>query len=350
MSFTTNSLTYGPSSLTLSYTATGPSSGPLLIFMHGWPGIALNWSSQLTHFATLGFRVLAPDMPGYGASSSRHIHSDYSISSIVTAMLALLESTGQPRAVWVAHDWGCGGLWGLAAHHPEVCRAVAALTIPYRTLDLGLEELLRLVNREIYPGERYPYGQWSYMAYYEQSFEAATAWLEQDVAGLLKSTLRRGDPNTFGKPAPTSDTVRDRGRLGGASRPPSVEQVPDEGQILPAASMKRLVEAMQKTGFFAANSYYMNHERNRKYALEESVNGGVLEMPVLFIEAKWDSICNTSVSDLAGPMKEYARDLTFASIESGHWVAEERPEETNSALQKWLAEKVSDWSPKEVGS
>lgn len=265
-------------------------------------------------------------------------------------MLALLKSTGQSQAVWVAHDWGCGGLWGLAAHHPEVCRAVAAITVPYRTLELGLEELIRLVNRDIYPEERYPYGQWSYQAYYEQSFEAATSWMEQDVAGLLKSLYRQGNPSTFGKPAHTADTVRDRGRGGGAPRPPSVEQVPDEGQILPMESMKRLVKAMQKTGFFAANAYYMNHERNREYALENSVNGGVLEMPILFIEAKWDSICNTSVSDLAGPMEEYTKDLTSVSIESGHWAAEEKPEETNAALQKWLTEKVSDWSPKNVSS
>lgn len=62
MAFTTHSLTYGASSLTLAYTATGPAAGPLLVFLHGWPGIALNWSSQLSHFAALGYRVIAPDM------------------------------------------------------------------------------------------------------------------------------------------------------------------------------------------------------------------------------------------------------------------------------------------------
>lgn len=46
------------------YLAAGPKDAPLLIFIHGWPGIGKNWRNQLTTFAGLGFRVVAPDMPG----------------------------------------------------------------------------------------------------------------------------------------------------------------------------------------------------------------------------------------------------------------------------------------------
>ena len=49
---------------TTFYLAAGPAKGPLLIFIHGWPAIGFNWKSQLTTFASLGFRVVAPDMPG----------------------------------------------------------------------------------------------------------------------------------------------------------------------------------------------------------------------------------------------------------------------------------------------
>ena len=46
------------------YLAAGPNNGPLLIFVHGWPGIAKTWKPQLETFASLGFRAIAPDMPG----------------------------------------------------------------------------------------------------------------------------------------------------------------------------------------------------------------------------------------------------------------------------------------------
>ena len=49
---------------TTFYLAAGPKSGPLLIFIHGWPAIARTWKPQLDVFASLGFRVVAPDMPG----------------------------------------------------------------------------------------------------------------------------------------------------------------------------------------------------------------------------------------------------------------------------------------------
>lgn len=46
------------------YLAAGPQDGPLLVFIHGWPTIAKTWQHQLKAFALLGFRVVAPDMPG----------------------------------------------------------------------------------------------------------------------------------------------------------------------------------------------------------------------------------------------------------------------------------------------
>lgn len=46
------------------YLAAGPQNGPLLVFIHGWPTIAKTWQHQLTAFALLGFRAVAPDMPG----------------------------------------------------------------------------------------------------------------------------------------------------------------------------------------------------------------------------------------------------------------------------------------------
>lgn len=46
------------------YLAAGPKAGPLVIFCHGWPGIARTWVRQMECLASLGFRAVAPDMPG----------------------------------------------------------------------------------------------------------------------------------------------------------------------------------------------------------------------------------------------------------------------------------------------
>jgi pimeloyl-ACP methyl ester carboxylesterase len=51
------------------YLASGPETGPLIIFVHGWPELSHSWRHQLRCFGALGFRCVAPDMRGYGRSS-----------------------------------------------------------------------------------------------------------------------------------------------------------------------------------------------------------------------------------------------------------------------------------------
>ena len=43
------------------YLASGPEDGPLVIFLHGWPELAISWRHQLPVFGGLGFRAIAPD-------------------------------------------------------------------------------------------------------------------------------------------------------------------------------------------------------------------------------------------------------------------------------------------------
>lgn len=60
-------------------------------------------------------------------------------------------------------------------------------------------------------------------------------------------------------------------------------------------------------------------------------------MPVLFMHASFDYVCETSASRLADPMRANCANLTEATIAAGHWMAQERPLEVNAALAKWLA-------------
>ena len=72
----------------------------------------------------------------------------------------------------------------------------------------------------------------------------------------------------------------------------------------------------------------------------EAKNGGILDMPVLFVGARYDYTCETVTSRLAEPMRGACRNLTMKVIDSGHWMAQERPLELNAALAHWLATQV----------
>lgn len=75
-------------------------------------------------------------------------------------------------------------------------------------------------------------------------------------------------------------------------------------------------------------------------------NGGYLDMPVLFLNARYDIICECTHSRLPVPMRTYCRNLAEETIPSGHWLAQEKPLEVNAALVKWMATTIPDVWPK----
>jgi soluble epoxide hydrolase/lipid-phosphate phosphatase len=324
-----------------AYLTAGPDSGPLLVFVHGWPAIAETWKPQLTTFAALGFHVVAPDTRGYGRSTVSRDIKDYSMERLVGDLLALLTHLNRKEAVWIGHDWGSGIVWALVAHHPEVCVGVASLCIPFRTLELGLESQLALVNRDIYPIDQYPWGQFDYQIYYLDHSDRATQVMEVEPGNTIKSIFVPANSARYGLPGPTSTVVRDGGWFGGNSRAPEVEL---SQTVLDESLFESLEGSLKRNGFFGPTAYYLNHDANHNYSTT-SVDGGVLTVPALFIEARFDRVYTTSISRLCEPMRKYCQNLTECSIEAGHYVGIERPQEVNAAIARWLATNVPTWWP-----
>ena len=88
----------------------------------------------------------------------------------------------------------------------------------------------------------------------------------------------------------------------------------------------------------------MNHERNLAYTAR-SVNGGKLELPVLFLHGRYDYVCETVESPLAEPMRRACSDLTEAVVDSGHWMAQEQLVAVDAALARWLATRLPQLWP-----
>lgn len=57
--------------------------GPLVILLHGFPELAYSWRHQIRDLAEAGYRVVAPDMRGYGASDRPVAIEDYDIFHLV---------------------------------------------------------------------------------------------------------------------------------------------------------------------------------------------------------------------------------------------------------------------------
>ncbi|HEY4172659.1 MAG TPA: alpha/beta hydrolase [Rhodopila sp.] len=321
---------------TTFYLSCGAADATPLIFVHGWPELSVSWRHQLPVFAALGFRCIAPDMRGYGRSSVYTRHEDYALRHSVDDMLALLDALGHAKAVWVGHDWGSPVVWSLASHHPDRCFGVANLCIPYMPAGFAPANMIGLVDRSVYPEAEFPAGQWDYQLFYEENFDKARLAFEASMADTVSAIFRKGSPAGKGQPARTAPVRRDGGWFGGAGRAPSI---PRDPAVLTEADHSRYAEALERNGFFGPDSWYMNHGRNIAFA-GEALGDGRLTMPVLFLHGAYDYVCETIDSRLAEPMRLHCADLTEVVVESGHWMAQEKPVAVNAALARFLATKL----------
>lgn len=321
---------------TMFYQSCGPAGATPVIFVHGWPELGLSWRHQLPALAALGFHVIAPDMRGYGRSTVHPATEDYAIEHSVQDLLALLDALGQERAIWVGHDWGAPVVWAMAQHHPERCHGVANLCVPYLPEGFAPETIIPLSNRVLYPEQSLPAAQWDYQLFYREQFHAATAAFERNVRNTVRALFRAGTPEALGKPARTAFVRAQGGWFGPGQGAPAL---PRDTAVLTEQDENAYVAALARNGFAGPDSWYMNAQANLDYARRAQAQWR-LKMPVLFVHAEFDAVCETLQSRLAEPMREHCEDLTEAVVASGHWMAQEQPVAVNAALLRWLGQRL----------
>src|SRR6185369_4387385 len=103
-------------------------AGPLVVLCHGFPESWYSWRHQLGALAEAGFRVVAPDMRGYGKSDRPEAIDQYTLLH----MVGLLDALEAPTAVIAGHDWGAPVAWHAALLRPDRFRAVIGLSVPFR--------------------------------------------------------------------------------------------------------------------------------------------------------------------------------------------------------------------------
>jgi pimeloyl-ACP methyl ester carboxylesterase len=314
------------------YLEAGPARGPLMMLLHGWPEIGLMWHAQIDAFVADGWHCIAPDLRGYGGSSAPPATDAYTLKEIVQDMVELHDHLGGERAIWVGHDWGSTVAGTFAAHYPARTRAVVFISLPYLPGSFALPTLVPLIDRQLYPADKYPYGQWDYFRFYQTNFDSAVADLNADIPATLASIFRSGNPAARGKLSPSANTTANGGRYGAAHRAPPTEPDP---ALWPAADFNALVAAFRVTGFRPATAWYLNDGANMAYA-HSADNGGRLNMPALFINCEYDQFTNITGNHFGDPMRAACAKLSVANIPSGHWAPLERKAETITAAREWL--------------
>jgi haloalkane dehalogenase len=107
---------------TMAYREAGDREAPVALFLHGNPTSSYVWRNILPLVAPVA-HCIAPDLIGFGQSGKPDI--EYRFFDHVRFLDAFLDQTGISSAYVVAHDWGSGLAFHLAARRPKFIRGLA---------------------------------------------------------------------------------------------------------------------------------------------------------------------------------------------------------------------------------
>jgi pimeloyl-ACP methyl ester carboxylesterase len=159
--------------------------GPLVLLLHGFPETSRAWRKQMPALATR-FRVVAPDLRGFGASDKPKGIAAYRTSVLADDIVELIHAFDAERAHVVGHDWGGGVAWTVAIEHPQAVDRLAVLNCPHPSV---MARALRSNWAQIRKS-------WYIFAF---QIPSLPEWaLRRDGARALKNALRRAaKPGTF---------------------------------------------------------------------------------------------------------------------------------------------------------
>ncbi len=108
----------------------GEETAPAAILLHGFPDSSAVWSKVTPLLAQAGFRIIAPDMRGFGETDMAARVSDYDIrTGAVEDVLGIMDALNISEAHLAGHDFGAPVAWMLAAQHKERFRTLTAISV-----------------------------------------------------------------------------------------------------------------------------------------------------------------------------------------------------------------------------
>lgn len=295
-------------------------AGPAVLCVHGWPELSHSWRHQLDYFGTRGWRIAAMDVRGYGGSDKPEPVEAYRMKTINADVAAVIDAMGG-EVVLIGHDWGAPIVYTTALRYPHKVRAVAGLSVPFQPqADVSFLGLMRQIYKD----------RFFYQLYFQKE-GVAEAELEGDPDAHAKIMLALSSVGSgFAEAAAAEDPNRTT-LLAGL-------KVPDP---LPAWVTPEDLATYKNA--FAEGGWRgpINRYRAQDMDFEEraDVLGKHIEQPACFIAGERDLVRRFRPgADLYDYAAVGCRDFRGKTIipGAGHWVQQEKPGETNAALEMFL--------------
>ncbi|MGB3828877.1 MAG: alpha/beta hydrolase [Ornithinimicrobium sp.] len=279
-------------------------AGKPIVLCHGWPDLAFTWRHQVPVLVDAGYHVIAPNQRGYGNSTRPAQVTAYDVEQLSGDLVALLDHYSYEDATFIGHDWGAMVVWSLALLHPQRVNKVICLSLPYPVRG----EVPWLEFMETVLGSDY------YFVHFNRQPGVADAVFDENPAHFLGNLYRKNEPPK--EPQPGMEMIniaRAKTALG--------EPLMSDGDLAV------YVSTFEKSGFTGGINWYRNLDRN--WHLLADVDP-IVHQPALMIYGDRDTVAQ------AENLSQFVPTVEEIHLDSGHWIQQEKPEETNRAITQWL--------------
>ncbi|MGY2375620.1 alpha/beta fold hydrolase [Pseudomonas sp. SDO524_S393] len=295
----------------LSLHIAGPEQGPPIWLLHGFPECWHSWREQIPALAAAGFRVFAPQMRGYGPSSSPAEIADYDLLTLCGDIQQAMDYFGHRQVVMVGHDWGAVVAWHLALLEPARVTRLITLSVPFagRARRPVIE-----IMRELYAD------RFNYILYF-QAPGVAEQELDADIERTLRLFMQDQDVFLQRKPA-------DARLLDGVSTP---------DDLPPWCSREDLavyVQTFAEHGFRGPLNWYRNFERN--WQRTEFLAGRQVLQPTLFLIGDRDPVGVFEAHTLKRMPESVPHLEQHVLANCGHWIQNEQGQQINALMLGFL--------------
>lgn len=308
------------------YTSQPRNNLPTLLLLHGCPDTASLWSDLITtHLVPAGYRVVAPDLIGYGDTDKPANLELYSLALICSQVLSILDHEQLKTVIVLGHDFGAALASKLYSYHPE--RVAGLITL----------------GTAFIPPSPYPFDFQQIRAMLEQYQGYCSIWYfplftSKDGAATIDAHLDRMFTLLHGGGQRMKDVLCVEGGiekwLAGT----------DSVEVLPYAQepgfRESWVARLELEGWKAPLNWYK--ATTASLSLDEdkaalAAGRHTVKVPYLFMGATEDALAPTAaVQGLQA--QGLLEDVTVKEVQAGHWCMLEKPREVGQAVVEWLGD------------
>jgi pimeloyl-ACP methyl ester carboxylesterase len=295
--------------------------GPPVLLLHGFLYIWFTWRHQIRALAAAGYRVVAPDLRGFGQSECPADVQRYEIFQIVGDLVGLIRTLEETSAVVIGHDLGARIAYAAAQLRPDLFRALVIFNTP-----IGPREALR--PSELWKQIETTTGKRFYHHYFQEP-GAADAVMNADIRRTLRSLL-------YSLSGSAASHERWRPFLGAGET--VLDTVVDPRRLpewLPAGVLDYYVTEYERHGFTPPLNHYRC--KNRDWEQSACLDGLGVSQPSLYIDgAAGPSLEHfaSAVDQLKNQLPNLRKTVVLEGV--GHDAPEEDPKTVNRMLLEFL--------------